>query len=98
MALDPEVFVDLALSYYQAEMESKFPEVVKGRSVSQETQEDGSTKYAVTDDVGPVEVDLEQVRPMFRAFGRAIVELLTGHAEIPDVVDTGATTKVGRIV
>jgi hypothetical protein len=98
MALDADVFADLMESYYQSEMETAFPRVVKGRVLESEALEDGSYRYTITDQIGPVEVDREKIRPMCKAIGRAIVEFLNGYAEVPiNDVAIGAVTRVGRI-
>jgi hypothetical protein len=84
MALDPDVFADLAESFLQEEMEAAFPNMIRKRTVVSEVREDGSTSYSFQDELGPPEVDREKIRPMFRAVGRAIVELLKGSAEVDD--------------
>ncbi len=95
--LDADVFADLMESFYQTEMEAAFPQVVKGRIVSEEALSDGRYRYVTTDQIGPIEVDREKIRPMCRAVGRAIVEFLkTAEVNTPNVA-VGVTTVVGRI-
>lgn len=97
MALDADVFADLMESFYQEEMEIAFPQVVKGRIVGEEALSDGTYRYTITDQIGPVEVDREKVRPMCKAVARAIVEFLkTAEVSTPNVA-AGLTTVVGRI-
>jgi hypothetical protein len=101
--LSAEVFADLVGPYYQEEMAAAFPSVVKSREIRQVTLDDGSVRYDIVDTVGPPEVDLVKMRPMFLAMGRAIVEFLTGHAEVPITisnVSTGVETRsdTGRIL
>jgi hypothetical protein len=82
MALDADVFADLAESYIQEEMESAFPDIIKSVSVSETPRDDGSIETVVTQNHGPPEIDREKIRPVFRAIGRAIVEVLTENAEV----------------
>lgn len=84
MALDADVLADLMTALFQDEMEVAFPEMVKSRTVVPETLDDGQVRYNVVEETGPIEIDPEQVRPMFKAIGRAIVEFLKGHAEVHD--------------
>ena len=86
MALDAETFADLFLTYFQEEMTSTSPDTVKSRQVTEETRSDGSIVRTVTEQIGPPEVDTEKLRPMAVAMGRAVVELVVGHAEVVDTV------------
>lgn len=86
MALNADVFADLGLAYLQEEMENspEFANMLKTRTVVSEVLDDGSTRYSFSDEYGPPEIDREKMRPMFKAMGRAIVELLKGSAEVID--------------
>jgi len=84
MALDADVFADLAEAYFQEEMEAAFPNVLRNRTVVSEVRDDGSEEFSFNDEYGPPEIDREKMRPMFKAVGRAIVEFLKGSAEVND--------------
>jgi len=97
MALDPDIFVRLALNFIQEEYDSE-PPVVINRTVTTEVLEDGSTRDTVTEETGTLEINRDKMRPMLRGIGRAIVELLQGHAEVPiQNVASGGLTRTGRI-
>lgn len=82
MPLDAEVFADLAQKFYQEEMESAFPEVIKTRKVESVANEDGTTTFSIEDKTGPIEINPKDMRPQFVAVGRAIVEFLTHYAGV----------------
>ena len=98
MALDVDVFTAYALRFVQEELETAFPNVLRARSITHETLDDGSVRTTIQEEHGPASVDRDQIRPMLRGIGRAIVELLQNHAEVPITdVAAGASTRTGRI-
>lgn len=82
MALDADSFADLAVEYLQEELASANPSVVKSRAVAESTSASGETRYEITEDVGPMEIDPVKARPEMKAIGRAIVAFLQQQAEV----------------
>jgi hypothetical protein len=75
MALSAEDFATLAVKYLQEELAAA-PPVVKRRNVEETTAASGETRYTITDQIGPMEIDPKKARPEMLAIGRAIVAML----------------------
>lgn len=80
MALDAEVFADLAVKYLQEELSTIT--TVKSTSITEVTAASGETRYDITQHKGPVEIDPKKARPEMLAIGRAIVTFLQQQAEV----------------
>lgn len=81
MALDADAFADLAVKYLQEELAGASP-VVKNRIITESTAASGETRYDITDEKGPPEIDPSRTRPEMKAIGRALVVFLQQQAEI----------------
>jgi hypothetical protein len=82
MALDADSFADLAVKYLQEELAAAFPSVVKSREVTEVTAASGETRFEITENVGPAEIDPVKARPEMKAIGRALVAFLKQQGEV----------------
>ena len=82
MALKAQAFADLAVKFYEEEMEKAYSQTVLGRKVEQMALPSGEIKYDIVDQVGPLDIDPEKMRPLMLAIGRAVVAAMTKQAEV----------------
>lgn len=94
MAMDADVLEQQILDIFVTESELQFARVVKGVNITEVPYEDGTSKYDVELQYGPIEVDVEKSRPLAKAIARAVVDHIARHAQVADIGPGAGTWRI----
>ncbi len=78
--MNEDQLAEQAINIYKEEMRSQ--RAVLNRVITQRPREDGSIQYTATDQIGPIEIDAEKMRPLMKALARAIINHLKNNAVV----------------
>jgi hypothetical protein len=87
MALDSSALSRMMIDIFKSKSSAKI--ITKGVNVESTQLQDGTTKYDTTEIKGPMQINPDDVRPLFESIAEAIVQHLQQNA----VVDNPLTTE-----